>query len=534
MPDGPRVALISHGLWEERFGGARDAVGSTLRIDEEPYTVVGVLPEAFSFPQVLNRIDVVVPLGLRVDPKDEGANFPIIARLRDGVGKGAAAADVARLDAPFAEQYPDQVYDPDGGMKLATFEELYVGDAATALWVVMGAVGLVLLIACANVANLLLARAVSRRREVALRAALGASRGRVARFILTESVILALLAGAVGLLLARWGLSALLALSPAELPRMDTIGVDWRVVAFTFLAALTTGLLFGGAAALPAMRTRLSEVLKEGARGSTGGGRGRQTLLAAQAALSMMLLVGAGLLVATLVSLRSVDPGFEADGLVAVRFPFKPAGYGTAHDLWELERRMVAQAGRAPGIASLAGASNLPLERGLNLPMSIGGRPDDFEGAVEWRAVTPGYFGILGIDLLAGRAFSETDEEGGPPVVIVNESFVRRYFPDESPLGQRVDIGRYRGEFIDPSLEGPGAEIVGVVADVREVSLRTEPRRTVYQPAAQAPTLLADALGRMPVFIARIAPRRGRCRARAARRAAFRSIPGCPRPRCLR
>lgn len=532
VPDGPRVALISHRLWEGRFGGARDAVGSTLRIDEESYTVVGVLPDAFAFPQVSERIDVIVPLGLRVDPKDEGANYPIIARLRDGVDRDAAAADVARLDASFAEQYPNQVYDPDGGMKLATFEELYVGDVATALWVVMGAVGLVLLIACANVANLFLARAVSRRREVALRAALGASRGRVARFVLTESVVLALLAGGVGLLLARWGLGALVALSPAELPRMEAIGVDWRVVLFTFLAALATGLLFGAAAALPAARTRLSDVLKEGARGSSGRGRGRQVLLAGQAALSMVLLVGAGLLVATLLSLRSVDPGFEVEGLVAVRFPFKPAGYGTAHAMWELERRMVEEAGRAPGIAALAGASNLPLERGLNLPMSIGGRPDDFEGAVEWRAVTPGYFSTLGIELLAGRSFSEADEEGGLPVVIVNEAFARRYFPDGSPLGQRVDIGRYRGAFIDPSLEGPGAEIVGVVADVREVSLRAEPRRTVYQPAAQAATVLADALGGMPVFIARTAPGGGS--AERVLRDALRSLdPGLPVPEVL-
>ncbi len=532
VPDGPRVALIGDALWKRVYGGAPDVVGRTLDLDEEPYTIVGVLPEAFAFPEQPARTDVVVPMGLRADPKDEGANFTIVARLKDGVDRAAALADVERLDASFAEQYPNQVYDGDRGMTLATFEDLFVGDLARTLWIIMGAVGLVLLIACANVANLLLARAARRRREVAMRAALGASRGRVARFVLTESVVLALLAGALGLLLSRWGVRALVALSPAELPRMGTIGVDWRVWTFTFGMAVVTGLVFGGVAALPAARTRLAEVLKEGGRGSSGRGRGRQVLLAAQSALSMMLLVGAGLLITTLVGLRRVDPGFEPDGLVAVRFPFKPSGYGTAESLWELERRVVDEVRGSRGIASIAAASNLPLERGLNIPMSIGGRPDDFEGAVEWRAVTPGYFTTLGVGVVTGRAFTPTDERGGPPVAIVNEAFARRYFPDRSPIGERVDIGRYRGAFIDPSLEGPGAEIVGVVADVREISLRSAPRRTVYVPSAQAHTRLADALGTMPVFLAR-APGAGTGVERELREALRTVDPELPNPEVI-
>ena len=284
---------------------------------------------------------------------------------------------------------------------------------------------------------------------------------------------------------------------------MAAIGIDWRVMLFTFAIALATGIVCWGVAVCPLTRTRLSEVLKEGARGSSGRGRGRQGLLVAQSALSMMLLVGASLLVVTFIGLRNVDTGFDPEGLVAVRLPFKPAGYDTSHDLWEFQQRVAEQVKGSAAVASIAGASNLPLERGINFPMSIGGRPDAFEGAVEWRAVTPGYFRMLGIAVVAGRRFGNTDAEGGAPVAIVNEAFARRYFPDESPIGHRIDIGRFRGEFRDPSLAGPGAEIVGVVADIREVSLRTEPRRTMYVPQAQAPTRISNVMGTMPVFIAR-------------------------------
>jgi predicted permease len=262
------------------------------------------------------------------------------------------------------------------------------------------------------------------------------------------------------------------------------------------------------------MRTRLSEVLKEGARGSSGHVRGRQGLLVAQSALAMVLLMGAGLLLATLVSLRNVDPGFESEGMVAVRFPVRPPGYESARAVWEMERAVLQRLRGAPGVVSAAAASNLPLERGVNFPVSIAGRPDDFEGAVEWRGVTPGYFETLGIELRAGRGFAASDETGGPPVAIVNEAFVRRYFPDENPIGQRVEIGRFRGDYLHPTLVGPAAEIVGVAADVREISLRTEPRRTLYVPAAQAHDMLVDVLDRMPVLVVRAPGARGELQGR--------------------
>ena len=388
-------------------------------------------------------------------------------------------------------------------MTLVTFSELYVNAGVRrALWILMGAVTLVLLIACANVANLFLSRAMHRRNEMALRAALGASPARITRLVLTESVIAALAAGAVGLLVGKWVAQVLVGLTPIDVARMTTIGVDWRVVLFTFVLSLSTTVLFGGAAAWPAARARLGEALKESPRTSSGRSRSRHGLLAAQSALSMMLLIAAALLVATLIGLMRVDAGFDPENLVAVRLPSKPAGYETAEDVWEFQRRVMQQLEGSPAISSVAGASSLPLERGVNTPMSIDGRPD-VRATVEWRAVTPGYFETLGIALRAGRTFDETDLAGGSPVAIVNEAFARRYFPDGNAIGQRLEAVRVKGALIDSSRESPAMEIVGIVGDIREVSLRSEPRRTMYVPQAQASTYLSNVLRTMPVFIAK-------------------------------
>jgi putative ABC transport system permease protein len=366
----------------------------------------------------------------------------------------------------------------------------------------MSAVTFVLLIACANVANLFLARATGRRREIAVRAALGATRARIVRLVLTESSLVAVAAGALGLVLGKWIASTLVALTPAELPRMPSAGIDWRVMVFTFVVSLGTSLLFGGAAAWPSARARLAEVLNEASRGSSGSSRMRRGLLVLQSALAMVLLVGAGLLVVTLVRLTRLDPGFDVEGLVAVRFASRPANDGTAQDRWELERRVLQQVEGSPALASIAAASSLPLERGVNTPITVAGRPD-VAGTVEWRAVTPRYFQTLGIALLTGRSFENIDAAGGPPVAVVNDAFARRYFPGESPIGQRIDVGRFRRELTDPARAANSVEIVGVVEDVRDVSLRSAPRRTLYVPQAQAPARLSNVLGTPPVFIAR-------------------------------
>lgn len=501
VPGGSRVAMVSKHVWQNYLDGTPDVVGRALRVNEEQYTVVGVLPEDFAFPHISEPVGIMVPMGLRADPSDAGENFDVIARLREGVSLAMANDDVGRLLPPFAGQYPDQVYGDPPSIVVSDYTEAVVGDLAGALWMTMGSVFLVLLIACANVANLILARSAGRRREMALRSALGASRARIARLVLVEGVILALAAGALGLVLAQWGVR-LVPLSPAALPRMGGIGVDWRVVTFTFLTTLATGVLFGGVGAWPALRADLAETMKDGARGTSRRGLGRQGLLAVQACFSMILLVGSGLFLASLQALRHVPAGFEPDGVTAVRFPFKPQGYGTSEALWAFEREVLEEL-RRDGAVSAASASNLPLVRGLNIPVTIGGRPDDYEGAVQWRAVSPGYFETLGIRTVTGRDFDAGDEAGAPPVAIVNEAFVRRYFPDTNPIGQRVEVGRFRGGYLRPELEGPGAEIVAVVVDVREVSLRAEASRTVFVPAAQAPSVLATAMGQMPTFMIR-------------------------------
>jgi predicted permease len=519
-PGSPTVAVISQAMWRTHFAGAADVVGRTIGLNDEPVTIVGVLPESFAFPYEDERVDVIVPLRLTADPKDVAENWPTIARLRDGVTPAQAGTDIASLMASFRAAYPNQVSAPDRGMTLATFSELYVRDSVRqALWILMGAVTLVLLIAGANVANLFLARAMRRRSEIALRAALGATPGRIVRLVLTESVLVALTAGALGLLLGKWVAGVLVALTPTEVPRMAGVAIGWRVTLFTSVVSLATSLLFGGASAWPAARARLSGVLKETARASSGLSRVRQGLLVAQSGLSTVLLAGAGLLLVTLIGLMRVDSGFDPEGLVAVRLPSRPARYESSQAVWAFERRVAQQLEGSPVIASIAAASSLPLERGINTPMSIAGRPD----------VAPGYFSTLGIALRAGRMFEDTDRAGDPQVAIVNEAFARRYFPGENPIGHRIDVGRMRGAFIDPSLMVPGVEIVGVVADIREVSLRAEPRRTMYAPQAQAPARLSNLRRTMPVFIARGRPGAGDVE--QALTDAIRAVdPGLPRP----
>ena len=491
-----REVIISHAM-------SLTHPGRTIRLNDEVMTIAGVLPESFLFPYENEAVDVIVPLELSVDPNNIAEDWPTIARLERSVTYEQAQAETTALNVSFRSAYPNQASATDRGMKLATFSELYVDrNIRRALWILMGTITLVLFIACANVANLFLARATQRRGEIALRTALGATHGRITRLVFTESILVTLAAGALGLLLGTWIVRVLVALSPLNVPRLGTVGIDWRVMLFTFVAALATNLLFGGVAAWPAVSMRLAEELKESARTTLGRSWLRQGLLFAQAAFSTLLLVGAGLLVATLIGLMRVDLGFDPVGVVAVRFPAKPAGYETSEARWQFEQKVMRQLENSSLIDAVAGASSLPLERGVNTPISITNRPDNW-GTVEWRAVTPEYFRTLKIALRSGRSFADSDRAGTPTVAIINEAFSRRYFPNQNPIGQRIDVGRAQGKFIHASLAGPGVEIVGIVADIREASVRSEARRTMYVPQAQAPTLLSNTQRTMPVFIAR-------------------------------
>jgi putative ABC transport system permease protein len=358
-------------MWGTRFAHVADVAGRTIRLNGEHVTIAGVLPKSFAFPYQDEPIDVIVPLRLTVDPTDIAEDWPAIARLRDGVSREQARAETSALMTGFRTAYPGQVSDQDRGMVLATFNELYVDRGVQrALWILMSAVAFVLLIACANVASLFLSRATGRRREIVVRAALGASRARIVRLVLTESALVASAAGALGLVLGRWIAGALIAITPAEIPRLTSAGIDWRVLAFTAGASFVTSLLFGGAAAWPAVRVRLAAVLNEASRGSSGPGRMRRGLLVVQSALAMILLVGAGLLVGTVSRLTSVDRGFDVDGLVAARLTTTPARGATSQGLWDFERRVFQQLESVPAVASVAAANSLPLERGVNTPMT--------------------------------------------------------------------------------------------------------------------------------------------------------------------
>ena len=527
-PGNAKVAIIAHAMWEARFGRAADLAGRTIRLDGEPVAIVGVLQDSFAFPYEGQPIDVIVPLHIAVDPTSVSEDWPAIARLRDGVTHEQARAETSALMAAFRAAYPGQVSAEDRGMTLATFNELNVDRGVQrALWILMSAVLFVLLIACANVANLSLARAIERRREIAVRTALGASQARIARLVLSESVVIALAAAVLGVALGNWISGVLIALTPAEIPRLTSAGVDGRVLVFTVGVSLATSLLFGGAAAWPAMRLRLMPVLNEASRGSSGQGRMPPVLLVIQSALAMILLVGAGLLSVTVSRLTSFNRGFDVEGLVAARLTTPPQRETTAQELWEFERRVLRRLEGIPVIASVTAANTLPLERGVNTPVTIAGRPET-KGTVEWRAVAPRYFETLGIARIAGRSFELTDADGAP-VAIVNETFAHRYFAGANPIGQRVEVGSSRTRATNPAAPPSAVEIVGVVADVRDVSLRTEPRRTIYVPQAQASSRLSTLLGRMPVFIARPSSR-GADVGRALREAVHAADPSLPPP----
>lgn len=503
LPGRPSTAIISHAVWERHFARPADLTGLTILVGSETVPIVGVLPDSFAFPYEDEPVDVIVPLHIEVDPNDNAEDWKTIARLRDGVSHSQASAEVSGLMTSFRDAYPNQVSDKDSGMKLATFNELYVARGVQrALWILMGAVAFVLLIANANVANLFLSRATERRREIAVRAALGASQMRVARLVLTESVIVAFAAAAVGLGLGTWVTDTLVALVPAEIPRLASSGIDWRVLAFTVGISFVTSLLFGGVSAWPALRVRLAPVLNEASRGSSRPGRTRFGLLVIQSALAMILLVGAGLLVVTLSRLASFDRGFDVENLIVARLTTPLAAGATSQQLWEFEQNVFRHIERLPAVVSFTAANSLPLERGINTPIAVVGKPEAM-GTVEWRAVTPRYFETLGIKRNTGRSFEVTDAAGRPPVAIVNEGFARAYLAGANPLGQRVEIGRMKsGQFI-PGMEPSAVEVIGVVADVRDVSLRSEPRRTIYVPQAQASSLLSTLSRNRPLFIAR-------------------------------
>jgi putative ABC transport system permease protein len=488
-PGGAPVALLSYGLWQRRFGGSREILGKVVTLDSQPYTVVGVLPSGF---ELLQPADVFLPFAPWAKTLPDDRNWHpgifVIGRLKEGFTREQARTEMIAITKRLEEQYP--LYNTGKSADVVGLQEQLVQNVRPALLLLLGAVAAVLLIACVNVANLLLARAASRGREVAIRTSMGATQWRVTRQLLTESVLLSLGGGILGLLLAKAALGPLLKLSAAALPAVINVSLDKWVLAFTLLVSLFTGLLFG---IVPALRTAsldLRETLNEGSRGSTAGPdqhRIRGALVATEIALAMLLLVGAGLLLRSFSRMQDVPPGFQVDHLLVADIPLSLTAYAKPEQRYEFFDRLVERTQSLPGVRSAGAASFLPVSGGGSIiHFNIVGKPPktphDFVAA-GYRAVTPKYFETLGMPLVQGRYLTAADTDKAPAVLVINTSMARKYFPGENPLGKRLQIGATYEK------EVPEMEIVGVVGDVRP-GLGLDPQTEMYLPYRQADQLL--------------------------------------------
>jgi putative ABC transport system permease protein len=490
-PNGERVMVISYGLWQRRYGGDETVVGRAVRYNGESWTVVGVMPAGFDFYGVDNaNNDFFMPLGRQDDQSymRNRSTHPVwvIGRLRAGASLEQADAEMQTLAARLAEAHPES--NAGNGVRLRSLLDDYVGDVRPALLVVMAAVAFVLLIACVNVANLLLARAASRQREMAIRLAVGGSRLRIIRQLLTESLLLAGAGGALGLLLAVWGIELLLKLYPDSLPRLDQINVDPRVLGFTLFVTLITGIIFGLAPALQTTKVDLHDALKESSRASGGahGRRLRSALVVAEVALALVVLISAGLLVISFKRLMQVDPGYDPHNVLTMRLRLPDPKYPEAAQTTAFLREVMRRVEALPGVERASVTSGFPFGRSNETNYRLEGRPEpkrpeDWPVAV-LQSVSEGYHDALGIRLIAGRLFDEsTDTATSPPVVIVDEAFVARHFPEAAPasvLGQRL---RFDGD------DQPWREIVGVVRHVRPDMLEQAGRAGLYRPWQQMP-----------------------------------------------
>lgn len=482
---GAAVVVIGNAFWRARLGGDPAIVGKSIRLGDVPHTVVGVLPASYRFPAAPQHVDFVVPLRLQADVRDEGHNYTVLARVLPGWSAQRRAADLAALSRSFRAEHPELAGQRES-FQLFTHTEAFVGELEGTLWVLLGAVLLVLLIGCVNTANLLLVRATARQREIAVRSALGASRLRIAQQLLAEGLVLALVSGIVGVAIGTWSVKLVLTAAPAILPRVDEIGLDLRVLAFVLLVTIVTGLVFGLATALPALRVSLQNTLQQGARGSTPGRRHvRDVLVLVETAVAIVLLAGAGLLINSFARLHAVDPGFDPEQLIAVRLGRMPAQYANDAQLLRFEEEALAALRAIPGVSAVATASNFPLERGINFPVDTREHPERGLGAVELRRVSPDYLEALRLPLRKGRNFNAQDHPGGEWVALVNEAFVRHFWPDEEPVGSTIQVGHFKGNWVNPRLERQ-TRVIGVVADMREIRLDRDSRPTVLLLRSQA------------------------------------------------
>jgi putative ABC transport system permease protein len=488
-PGGPKLVVLSNGLWRSQFGSDPKVVGETIELGGDPYIVTGVLGAAFH-PDP--PADIFLPLEADPSSTDQSHYLFSTARLKPDVTVQMAKAAMGVAAAEFKRKFPGAM-GPQEGFTAVPLRDAEVGDARLSLFVLLGAVAFVLLIACANVANLLLVRATIRRREIAIRAALGAGRRRIIWQLLTESVLLAFLGGAVGLLVGYFGVRALLAMNPGNIPRIGEHGadvtMDWRVLAFTVVISLLTGVLFGLIPALSASRSDLSVTLREsGARSGSGlaQNKARSLLVVTEMSLALILLVGAALLIRTFAALRGVDPGFNPRHVLTTDMSITGPRFAKTAGVAELVESARQRVEAVPGVEAMATTCCLPLEGGLGLPFTIVGRPlknGPYHGGAGYDIVSPEYFAVFQIPLLRGRMFTVRDDGGAPGVVLISESMAKQYWTKGDAVGAQIVIGKGVG----PEFAEPPRQIIGIVGDARNGGLDSNPFPIMYIPVAQVP-----------------------------------------------
>jgi len=480
-PGGTPVAMIGYTLWQQRYGGDPALIGRTVNIDSTTYTIVAVLPKGFFYPNPDTQ--VYFPLIQGKNETARGSRFlRVTARLKPGVSIREAQADMDTIAARIAEQYPDS--SSGVGVQVVPLHEEVVGKIRPALMILFGAAGCVLLIACANVANLLLARATARRTEFAVRTALGAGRARLVRQLLTESVLLSFAGGLIGLLIALWGVPTLTSISASSIPRVEEVSVSFKALLFTLLISLATGILFGIAPALQSSNKVLTENLRDGRRGATSGAMHQRilnALVAAEVALAVVLLAGAGLMVRSFVSISGVSPGFKPKGVMTIGIGLTQPVYADIQQQSRFYDRLNEKVSAIPGVESTAGINRVPL-LGFNASTSFTFQGQQVEPGqqptADCRVATPNYFKAIGIPLLSGREFTEGDTKDAPFVAVINRAMAEQFLPGEDPIGKRLQI------YPNPPL---WREVVGVCGDVKLLGLDEEINPAIYVPVTQNP-----------------------------------------------
>jgi predicted permease len=479
-PGSPRVAILSDALWRRSFGADPSVIGRSVTVNGESVTIVGVMPRTFHY---RSGIDLFVPM--RATPTaNYDPNAEVIGRLKPGATIEQARAEMKQIAEAYREALPKHMAEGET-VGVTPYQELFTSDVKQLLWILLGAVGFVLAVACANVANLQLTRATARQKEIAVRLSLGASAARLLRQLLTEGILLALCGGLLGVFLAQWGTEVLVAAMPQNLlPSVAVIGFDWRVLGFALLASLATGVLFGLAPALQALRVDVNSTLKEGSgKGASGGGRARlrNVLVVVEVALSLVLLIGATLLIRTFVNLQRVSPGFDAQNVLTFQIALNGERYKTTNQAAAFYEEALARINNLPGVEAAGVTNILPLNNQFNMPVVFAERPDAVQ-SVQFRMITADYFRVMKMNMQQGRAFTAGDKAGAPPVAIVNEAFVRRFYKDENPFEKQLSVGRGTLDSL--------RQIVGVVTDTKQYGLDSAAPPTVFLPLPQVPDKL--------------------------------------------